>query len=102
MAAKGNKVFLSYRREDAGDVAGRIRDWLVQTRRIAREDIFMDVTAILPGFKAAGGVQGRACPPCRTPREVMAMVDRARPIYVIGPATAGFLDPGLSGSSRPV
>jgi hypothetical protein len=49
MAAKGKKVFISYRREDASDVAGRIRDWLVQTRRIAREDIFMDVTTILPG-----------------------------------------------------
>jgi len=49
MATKGKKVFISYRREDAADAAGRIRDWLVQTRRIAREDIFMDVTAILPG-----------------------------------------------------
>lgn len=49
MAAKGKKIFISYRREDAADAAGRIRDWLVQTRRIAREDIFMDVTAILPG-----------------------------------------------------
>lgn len=49
MAAKGKKIFISYRREDASDIAGRIRDWLVQTRRIAREDIFMDVTAILPG-----------------------------------------------------
>ena len=49
MAAKGKKIFISYRREDAGDAAGRIRDWLVQTRRIARDNIFMDVTAILPG-----------------------------------------------------
>jgi hypothetical protein len=49
MAAKGKKIFISYRREDASDIAGRIRDWLVQTRRIAREDIFVDVTAILPG-----------------------------------------------------
>jgi hypothetical protein len=49
MAAKGKKIFISYRREDAADVAGRIRDWLVQTRRITREDIFMDVSTILPG-----------------------------------------------------
>src|SRR5215813_13997844 len=49
MAAKGKKVFLSYRREDAGDIARLIRESLVQTGRIAREDIFMDVTAILPG-----------------------------------------------------
>ncbi|HEX9036607.1 MAG TPA: TIR domain-containing protein [Ktedonobacterales bacterium] len=49
MAAKGNKIFISYRREDAADISGRIRDWLVQTKRAARDDIFMDVTAILPG-----------------------------------------------------
>src|SRR5262249_39619650 len=49
MAVKGNKVFRSSRREDAADVAGRIREWLVHTRRIAREEIFMDVPAILPG-----------------------------------------------------
>src|SRR5215813_12805714 len=49
MAAKGKKVFLSYRREDAGDIARLIRESLVQTGRIARDEIFMDVTAILPG-----------------------------------------------------
>lgn len=49
MATRGKKIFISYRREDASDVAGRIRDWLVQTRRITRDDIFMDVAAILPG-----------------------------------------------------
>src|SRR5215469_11834364 len=49
MPGQAKKIFISYRREDAADVAGRIRDWLVQTRRIARDDIFMDVTAILPG-----------------------------------------------------
>jgi branched-chain amino acid transport system substrate-binding protein len=48
MAATG-KIFISYRREDAADAAGRIRDWLVQTRRVAKEDVFMDVTGILPG-----------------------------------------------------
>jgi hypothetical protein len=26
-----------------------MRDWLVQTRRVGKEDVFMDVTAILPG-----------------------------------------------------
>jgi TIR domain len=49
MATKGNKVFISYRRDDAADAAGRIRDWLVQTRRSTRDDTFMDVTPILPG-----------------------------------------------------
>jgi TIR domain len=48
-AAKRRKIFISYRREDAADAAGRIRDWLVQTKRVTREDIFMDVEAILPG-----------------------------------------------------
>src|SRR5262249_56642076 len=46
---KKGKIFISYRRDDAEDAAGRIRDWLIQTRRLAREDIFTDVTAILPG-----------------------------------------------------
>jgi hypothetical protein len=46
---KLRKIFISYRREDAADAAGRIRDWLVQTKGIAREDVFVDVEAILPG-----------------------------------------------------
>jgi hypothetical protein len=46
---KRRKIFISYRREDAADAAGRIRDWLVQTKGIARDDVFMDVEAILPG-----------------------------------------------------
>jgi predicted secreted protein len=49
MAGKGGKIFISYRREDAADSAGRIRDWLVQTQRVAKDDVFMDVTALLPG-----------------------------------------------------
>lgn len=47
--AAANSIFISYRREDAADVAGRIRDWLVQERRVAKDDVIMDVTAILPG-----------------------------------------------------
>lgn len=47
--AAANKIFISYRREDAADVAGRIRDWLAQERRVAKDDVIMDVTAILPG-----------------------------------------------------
>jgi hypothetical protein len=49
VATKGNKVFISYRHEDTADVAGRIRDWLVQIRRSTRDDIFMDVTPLLLG-----------------------------------------------------
>jgi TIR domain len=44
-----DKIFISYRREDAADVAGRIRDWLVQTQHVARDDVFMDVITLLPG-----------------------------------------------------
>lgn len=47
--ARVQKVFISYRREDAADVAGRIRDWLVQNWHIPRDNVFMDVTTILPG-----------------------------------------------------
>jgi hypothetical protein len=49
MAGKSGKIFISYRREDAADVAGRIRDWLVQAQHVARDDVFMDVTTLLPG-----------------------------------------------------
>jgi hypothetical protein len=48
MAVKGNKVFISYWREDGADAAGRIRDSLVQSRRVTRDDICMDVTTSLP------------------------------------------------------
>jgi hypothetical protein len=34
MATKGKKSFISYWREDAADAAGRICDWLVQTRHV--------------------------------------------------------------------
>jgi hypothetical protein len=47
--ARANRVFISYRRDDALDIAGRIRDWLIKTQRIPRDDVFMDVTTILPG-----------------------------------------------------
>jgi hypothetical protein len=49
MASTGSKIFISYRREDGGDAAGRIRDWLVMHLRISRADIFMDVATISPG-----------------------------------------------------
>jgi len=49
MAGKSGKIFISYRREDAADVAGRICDWLVQAQHVAHDDVFMDVTTLLPG-----------------------------------------------------
>jgi hypothetical protein len=47
--ARVQKLFISYRREDAADIAGRIRDWLVQSLHMPPENVFMDVTTILPG-----------------------------------------------------
>jgi hypothetical protein len=43
----GNRIFISYRREDASDIAGRIHDWLSQ--RLPQGEVFMDVTAIQLG-----------------------------------------------------
>jgi hypothetical protein len=46
-AARGYGVFVSYRREDSGDAAGRLADRLVV--RFGAERVFMDVEAIGPG-----------------------------------------------------
>jgi TIR domain len=48
------KIFISYRRQETIDTAGRIYDWLVH-RGIARDDIFMDVDSIplAADFRAA-------------------------------------------------
>src|SRR5690349_13699027 len=43
------QVFISYRREDGADIAGRMRDWLVANRGLRKEDVFMDVATLLPG-----------------------------------------------------
>jgi len=42
------KIFVSYRRDDSADVAGRIYDRLVQT--FGRESVFKDVDSIPPGL----------------------------------------------------
>jgi len=41
------RVFLSYRRGDAGGYAGRLTDTLIQ--RLGARSVFHDVTAISPG-----------------------------------------------------
>jgi WD40 repeat protein len=41
------KLFINYRRDDAGDAAGRLSDYLVN--RFGREHIFLDVDGIDPG-----------------------------------------------------
>src|SRR5215469_13304051 len=43
------KVFISYRREDATDIAGRIRDWLIKSWHLAKDKVFMDVTGVPAG-----------------------------------------------------
>src|SRR6185437_9100205 len=49
MSAGGRgSVFVSYRREDGGDAAGRLADRLVD--RLGAERVFMDVDAIEPGM----------------------------------------------------
>lgn len=43
----GNKIFISYRREDSADVTGRIHDHLLQpVGRFLQENIFQDVDSI--------------------------------------------------------
>ena len=41
------RVFLSYRRDDAGGYAGRLTDGLIQ--RLGPKSVFQDVTGIGPG-----------------------------------------------------
>jgi hypothetical protein len=47
--ARLQRVFISYRRDDAVDVAGRVRDWLVKTWKLIPDNVFMDLSTILPG-----------------------------------------------------
>jgi hypothetical protein len=48
MSVAGGGVFVSYRREDGGDAAGRLADRLVD--RFGAERVFIDVDAIEPGM----------------------------------------------------
>lgn len=41
------KIFISYRRSDTADVAGRLNDWLV--RRFGKNNVFQDVNSLAPG-----------------------------------------------------
>ena len=41
-------IFINYRRDDARGVAGRLYDHLTTT--FAKDDVFMDVDAMKPGF----------------------------------------------------
>lgn len=48
MSVEKGAVFVSYRREDSGDAAGRLADRLVD--RLGADRVFMDVDAIEPGM----------------------------------------------------
>jgi hypothetical protein len=60
---QGKKVFISYRRQDSDESAGRIRDWLTQSERLRPDDVFMDVHDVAPGndFVAAVADAIRKC-----------------------------------------
>jgi hypothetical protein len=62
---KTGKIFISYRREDADESAGRIRDWLIGFGHVPRQDIFMDVHSVQPGANFVQEVE-RTIALCRT------------------------------------
>jgi outer membrane protein assembly factor BamB len=56
MAGSGTRgIFVSYRREDAGHVAGRLADRL--TERFGASNVFIDVDSIEPGIDFAEAIQ---------------------------------------------
>lgn len=50
------KIFVCYRREDAGTEAGRITDWL--DRRFGEDDVFMDINTIELGDDFVEKIEG--------------------------------------------
>jgi hypothetical protein len=61
----GGKIFISYRRQDSDESAGRIRDWLTQPKRVPAGNLFMDVHDVAPGANFVEAVE-RAITQCRT------------------------------------
>ena len=57
LASKMPNVFISYRREDSADSAGRIKDRLA--RHFGEAHVFFDVDAILPGEDFVNTLQRR-------------------------------------------
>lgn len=60
-AADGGGVFVSYRRQESGDIAGRLADRLVD--RFGDERVFIDVEALEPGVDWAEAI-ARAVEAC--------------------------------------
>jgi hypothetical protein len=70
MGGRTVRVFLSYRRDDAGGYAGRLTDALLQ--RLGPKSVFQDVTAISPGQDYAVAID-------------RALADSDAALVVIGP-----------------
>ncbi|HEU5345806.1 MAG TPA: toll/interleukin-1 receptor domain-containing protein [Ktedonobacterales bacterium] len=73
--AKVSKVFISYRRDDAADLAGRIRDRMIQNWRLSKENVFMDIDNIKVGADFMQVIE-------RTIRECQAMVILISPSWL--------------------
>jgi hypothetical protein len=56
------EVFISSRREDASDVAGRVRDRMITTWHLSKDNVFMDVTAIRWSGRAPQRQKQETCP----------------------------------------
>lgn len=53
--SRGAKIFVNYRREDAGGYAGRLYEWL--SDRFGRERVFRDINAIEPGADFVAAIE---------------------------------------------
>ena len=81
MDASPNRVFISYRRDDAAGYAGRLEETL--ERRLGRGSVFRDVLDIPPGEDFVKAIRGR-------------LADAQAVLVLIGPRWAG----GNAGSAR--
>src|SRR5262249_20514601 len=79
-ARDAGKIFISYRREDADESAGRIRDWLTQPKRVPPGNLFMDVHDVPPGANFVQAIE-EAIKQCKT------MVVVIGPTWFVGPKT---------------
>jgi TIR domain len=61
-AARGGRIFVSYRRQDTGHLAGRLYDRLAD--RFGQGQVFMDVDTIEPGVDFAEEIT-RAVAACK-------------------------------------
>lgn len=55
LRSRSAKIFVNYRREDAGGYAGRLYEWL--SERFGRERVFRDINAIAPGADFVAAIE---------------------------------------------